>query len=462
MVRARGSHPRGHWFESSIAHQLLPATLIAVLAVGALPPIAARAADPTDVNSLGLTATYDVHATFRWDARTAVVRTNIGLTNRVRWSVSSVALNLATLRTAGARLEEVLIDGSPVDATIDDQTILVTLPTSLAPGASTRIAIAYSARPAARASAEGDAWEFALIDDVLSAYRWIPWLSRTTPFDRPNVGDPFVTASSPHVRVAIESDTPVVIASSGVRLPDEGGAQVFEAREVRDFNFAASPSYRTTSRDVGGTRVTVFYRTLHAKRILAVAARAIRAFSVRIGPYPHAQLTIAEIGPWAPFESPAHFWLPNNAGRLLDWMTAHEVAHQWFYSAVGNDQARQPFADEALADFIARDLLSRFVDSPCPEGRLDHSIYDIRECYAWVIYVQGDAWLLRLRRRIGASRFWSALANYYARNRNAMGSTYEVLASFGGTGGMRAVDFDRFPRTYPARVISLPFGPALL
>jgi aminopeptidase N len=142
-------------------------------------------------------------------------------------------------------------------------------------------------------------------------------------------------------------------------------------------------------------------------------------------------------------------------------MVAHEVAHQWFYSAVGNDQARDPFADEALADYMARDLLNRFVPSQCPQGRLDHSIYDIGDCYAWVVYVQGDAWLRRVSQRAGASRFWSALAGYYAANRDGMGSTYEVLAALSRVAGRTAIDYERFPRTLPERVISLPFGPRL-
>jgi aminopeptidase N len=29
----------------------------------------------------------------------------------------------------------------------------------------------------------------------------------------------------------------------------------------------------------------------------------------------------------------------------------HEAAHQWFYSTVGNDQARDPWLDEALASY---------------------------------------------------------------------------------------------------------------
>ena len=31
--------------------------------------------------------------------------------------------------------------------------------------------------------------------------------------------------------------------------------------------------------------------------------------------------------------------------------TAHEVAHQWWYSLVGNDQIDEPWLDEALTQF---------------------------------------------------------------------------------------------------------------
>ncbi|MGG7379094.1 M1 family aminopeptidase, partial [Escherichia coli] len=36
-------------------------------------------------------------------------------------------------------------------------------------------------------------------------------------------------------------------------------------------------------------------------------------------------------------------------GPFLDVITQHETAHQWFYSLVGNDQAHDPWLDEALA-----------------------------------------------------------------------------------------------------------------
>jgi aminopeptidase N len=36
---------------------------------------------------------------------------------------------------------------------------------------------------------------------------------------------------------------------------------------------------------------------------------------------------------------------------ILESVIAHEAAHQWFYNLVGNDQADEPWLDEALAQY---------------------------------------------------------------------------------------------------------------
>ena len=54
------------------------------------------------------------------------------------------------------------------------------------------------------------------------------------------------------------------------------------------------------------------------------------------------------------------------------YVVYHEVAHQWFYAQLGNDQHREPWLDEGFADFSARWLMgigenqcsARPVDSP--------------------------------------------------------------------------------------------------
>jgi aminopeptidase N len=39
------------------------------------------------------------------------------------------------------------------------------------------------------------------------------------------------------------------------------------------------------------------------------------------------------------------------AGSYSEYVVAHEVGHQWFYSLVGNDEVHDPWLDEALATY---------------------------------------------------------------------------------------------------------------
>lgn len=407
-------------------------------------------AGAADVNSLGLRASYEVVATFGWGNRTVSVDSSARVTNETGSQVSVIAFNLATLRTGNAQIGSVTVKGASANANVDDQTVLVNLPSVLPVGDEALVRIRYTAVLNASPNANGYTPGFARANGVLTAYRWIPWLSRTTRFNNTSAGEPWVTPVSPSVRVKITTDKRLIFATSGRRVADKGLTQEFVATNVRDFNLSASPTYRSKSTTVGGTRITVLYRSLSANTVLDVAVRAFRDYRAKVGEYPHAQITISEVGPWYAMESPSLIWLPSNAtGSELPWMVSHEMAHQWFYSTVGNDQAREPFADEALADFMARNLLSRWPSSKCAQDDLDQTIYELGGCYAWVIYVQGTHWLRAYRDRVGDGTFWTGLSNYYSNQRHRIGGTRKALDALDAAAGISGGHADRFPGLYP-------------
>ena len=437
-----------------IGRSTVVAATLSALVLSAVP---ARAATPNDVSSLGLDASYNVQASFDWHGRTADVKTTATVHGTRPWTTSALAFNLQTLRIGHAQLTNVTVDGAAQAATVDDQTILVALDPPLAPGASTVVEIDYAARMTPTPDPNGDDWGFAATADYLTAYRWIPWLSRTTKFDRPSVGDPYVTANASNVHVEITADPSLIFAATGTQTAS-GATRVFDAHNVRDFNFAASPTYRSANRTMSGIAVTVYYRKLDPGVILDTTARAINDYTSKVGRYPYPVLNIAETGPWASIESPETFWLADNVpGHLLEWTTAHEVGHEWFYAVVGNDQGRDPFADEALVDFMSRNLLDDFVPSQCPTGFLDSTIYDLGTCYPWVVYVQGNLWLRDYRDQVGSATFWRGVANYYEAHKFGIGSTLELLNALDAARG-KSQFHDRFPRLYPVPVVDLPFG----
>ena len=110
----------------------------------------------------------------------------------------------------------------------------------------------------------------------------------------------------------------------------------------------------------------------------------------------------------------------------LTAIAAHETAHQWWYNQVGNDQALEPWLDEALCTYSERlfyenvyaDLLSWWwafrVDYYEPSGAIDGSIYDYDgfRSYRDSVYLHGAQFLEELRTIMGDAPFFAFLRDY--------------------------------------------------
>jgi hypothetical protein len=415
--------------------QAQPAELASDIApVLATSPVAAAPSPsgivPGTVNrtSLALSATYDVslklwYGTGRISATTTMVVTNTSVGPIDRLELNTIAARLGKLR-----IGTLTVDGVAARPTIKDQTVTVPLGGMLPVDATTTVRIGFSA--IARRTTGGSNWLFSRANGVIQLYRWLPWISAARPFNRPNHGDPFVTPSSPSVRVRITTDRSLRLATTGRRVASSGLTSTWLAENVRDFVVAASPSWTVRTAKVGSTLVRVYsFRGGNGRSLMSLALRALRRYQALMGPYPYPTFAVAETGGGSGMESPGSIWIPRGlASGQLPWLVSHEVAHQWFYAVVGNDQAREPFADEAMADFLARYLTGTGRTSRCPTDTLDRSIYGYSSrCYFEVIYVQGGRVLDQLRRRMGPTAFWAGVRDYLVTNRFGLGSTRLLL-----------------------------------
>lgn len=452
---------------------LLIATLAAVTAAVGVAPVAGAVAPPAtppdarpwavdqapepqgpvDRTSFRMTATYDAAVRIDWDTRVVRVDSTMEVLNTSGGPVSRLELNTTAPAIGSMRLGRVVVDGERVTPRITGQTIIVRLPEVLAEGASTRVRVVYTGR--AGLSSAGHDWMWLKANDVLNLYRIIPWLSRKTPFQRDNHGDPFVTPTSPEVRVRLTSDRPLVYATSGERVSVKGLTQTFVARDVRDFNVTASPSYQVRQKRTpdGETLIRVYTVNGRGELLMKSAMRAFKAFEQWIGPYPWPVFNVAESAGGYAMESPALIWMPMQKFTDADvrYITAHETGHQWFYAAVGNDQTRHPFVDEALTDFISRSLVGRLRSSYCANDRFDRSLYEYSgSCYFEIIYVQGSRFIDRMRTRMGDPAFWAAMRRYYAENRFGIATNetfLEVMREEAGDWVLRRYR-ERFPSIY--------------
>jgi hypothetical protein len=123
---------------------------------------------------------------------------------------------------------------------------------------------------------------------------------------------------------------------------------------------------------------------------------ALVQFADRFGPYPWPTLTLAITpGLRGGIEMPMHIMQgPETIGRT----TPHEVAHMWFYGLVGNNQAADPWVDEAVASYAEATFegaLDDFRAVEVPEVGLNRVGAPLwywvpyREAYYTSVYTQG-------------------------------------------------------------------------
>jgi hypothetical protein len=412
---------------------MLVGSLAATLA-GPAPAAAGSAIVPGAVNrsSLALEARYDVRLSLSMATYRLAATETIEFVNRSGGPIDRLDLNTVLARLGGLEITAASVDGRPVTPTVSDQTIRLPLGGVLDDGASATARLSFRARFGTRL--DGSRWLFTAAGGTFAAYRWLPWVSAARPFDRPNHGDPFVTVSSPSVRLTVKCDRVARIATNLRRtsFSSDRKTQVFEGANVRDLNFVADTRFAVSERWVGDTRVHVYARTATSRSLLlGQATRWLAKLEALLGPYPWPVLAVAETAGGYGVESPGAIWIPRGtSGGNLSWLVAHEIAHQWFYGLVGNDQARQPFADEAPGDFLARYVTGSFRASRCSTAVLDRSIYGYSAaCYFEIVYVQGGRLLLDVRNRVGSTVFFRALRGYLAAHRFGLGSTRELIAA---------------------------------
>ena len=168
--------------------------------------------------------------------------------------------------------------------------------------------------------------------DPPSAIGWETWTSPTANYD--------VTVSAP---------PGLDVLATGERI----GRARWRGRAVRDFALAVGrfEVVRGVAAAPGRVRIAVGVERparLPARRVLAWARAALEAHARRFGRYPWTTFTaVAMDMDRYSFEYPTLAFLSTSDPPRET--AAHEVAHQWFYSLVGNNQARAPWLDEALA-----------------------------------------------------------------------------------------------------------------
>lgn len=166
--------------------------------------------------------------------------------------------------------------------------------------------------------------------------------------------------------VSVTAPSGWTVAASGSTVAKKAGQGETDAvtwhivsGPMRDFTLVMSPRFEVATQEVGDIVVNSYYLPedrLGGKRVLHWAVGALDFFNEQFGAYPFAELDVVATPTIAGgIEYPGLIVLPvqnyAETGGKFQWSTVHEVAHEWWYSLVGNDQLDEPWLDEALTQY---------------------------------------------------------------------------------------------------------------
>ena len=244
--------------------------------------------------------------------------------------------------------------------------------------------------------------------------------------------NPKVAASGAEVKPSITDVTPSGTPSGAV-------SRQFTLQAGRTFALSMSDHFKVAQQTVGDVTVYSYYFGLYdapGEAMLQTTVEALQIYSERFGPYRHKTMTAVQgdfndgmeySGLYFISRDYFNLYKSDNPVNYLVIISAHETAHQWWFDAVANDQALEPWLDEALATYseiiyyetIYPNYLSQWQETRYFEfdkaGYVDTPIYDGggQRPYWDKVYLTGARFLEDLRKRVGDEIFFAFLKDYY-------------------------------------------------
>lgn len=311
-------------------------------------------------------------------------------------------------------------------------------------------------------------------DGVTQLGNWIPTVPVQTPqgfviHPYTDTGDPFFAETSDY-SVTIETEEEMGVVGSGrlVETADSSDRSTwrFVAPDSRDAGFAVGSSLRGLRHDIAGTTLRTWYNgedTLDGDRIAEDAASALSYLSRTYGPLDMEDVdVVATDNPLGGMEYPGLVYVSSGFSQLAGlpllpelvehsefervqerYITGHEIAHQWWYAEVGNDQAREPWLDEGFAEASTRLWLLE-TDEDDRVWKIAHlesepslteddpigqsvAAFDGDRDYSDAVYDAGGELLIELRSVVGAPAYERLMRMWLRTQRSEIGTIDEFL-----------------------------------
>ena len=172
-------------------------------------------------------------------------------------------------------------------------------------------------------------------------------------------GDPFYSECADYI-VSISYSKKFNIASSGnnitVKEEKDSCKADIVGKNIRDFCFVLSDKFVIEEENLNGIAVKYYgYRNDdNMKSCLEISVKAMEFFIEKFGEYPYKQISIVKSNfIHGGMEYPNIVLISDKYSKQedLNFVIVHELAHQWWYGLVGNDEYNNAWMDEGLAEY---------------------------------------------------------------------------------------------------------------
>jgi hypothetical protein len=275
----------------------------------------------------------------------------------------------------------------------------------------------------------------------------------------PAYGDA-VSAAAALYEVTLTLPQTLTLATTGSvvdQIQDPGGQHVYRivGGPLREFTWLASADYAVIDTKAHGVDLRSFYLPddeAAGQAALYTAAAALRIYSDAFGPYPYPEMTVVEAplryyGMEYPGLNLIGIALYRDQRAELEERVAHEIAHQWWYAQVGNDQINAPWLDEGLAEYS----MATYYREVYGQARVNTMVnqrwlapYQVKvengldavvnqpaaafgEDYEVMVYAKAALFFDALRQEVGPEVFEEILREYLARYRWRMAMPDNLL-----------------------------------
>lgn len=288
-------------------------------------------------------------------------------------------------------------------------------------------------------------------------------------------GDPFYSETA-NFEVNLTCNKDFVVACTGNKtelLQADQKVVSCKAEKVRDFCFVLSKNFEVIENCIDNVVIKYFYYDDdNAKNHLQTAVNAFSTFKKLFGDYPYKQLSVVKTNfCYGGMEYPNLVMIADSLpdSETFDYVIVHEIAHQWWYSLVGNNEFSEGWLDESITEYstflfyennpsyqldyqtlIENATLSykKFVQVYTDIlGEVDQSMnrklndFNTEPEYVNCVYTKGVLLYDSLRTLIGEQKFFKSLNCYFNEYKYKNATTQNLIDTFSKTAKINLTSF---------------------